>query len=362
MVHKAGIIGAGGVAGLGMIGQLDGMAKEQLRASHAGGYAAIDGIELVSIADVDTDSLTEFGDIWNISQEGQYQDYQNMLEEENLDVISVCTPTSLHYDHVSNVANSSCNPDVIWCEKPIADSVSDAKKMVEVCNDNQIELVVNHTRRFDDDIRQLRDLIQDQNLLGDIRAINMQFKRELLRNGTHYVDLAYFLTESNADCVTGFIIETNDQNDLLDVDIELNDFGGGGSILLDDDVFVTIDCTVSRSIWTGTIDITGTDGKVYINQSGQEWRYWEHVDDSFRETSLPDSIQGGTVPDLDQTFPNAVQHILDLLEGRDENRSPGTEAVHITEIIIGMFLSGYTGSHISLPLEQPLEDVEISSW
>ncbi|MFB6173893.1 MAG: gfo/Idh/MocA family oxidoreductase, partial [Halobacteriales archaeon] len=51
--YRAGIIGAGGIAGLGILGMHDeaDIGRKKFTASHAGGYAATDDIDLVAVAD-----------------------------------------------------------------------------------------------------------------------------------------------------------------------------------------------------------------------------------------------------------------------------------------------------------------------
>jgi hypothetical protein len=61
-------------------------------------------------------------------------------------------------------------------------------------------------------------------------------------------------------------------------------------------------------------------------------------------------------------FENAASHLVALLDGEAENRSPGRDAVHVLEILVAMFVSHYTGSRLALPLDRPLRDVEITSW
>jgi hypothetical protein len=50
MTYTAGIIGTGGIAGMGILGMHDAeeIGWRKVRASHAGGYAGTEGIELVA--------------------------------------------------------------------------------------------------------------------------------------------------------------------------------------------------------------------------------------------------------------------------------------------------------------------------
>jgi predicted dehydrogenase len=95
MPYSAGLIGAGGVAGTGFIGTRDLTDKEQVRSTHAGGYDAASGINLVAVCDTNVETLREFGDLWGIPETHRYEDHQEMLGEEQLDVVSICTPTFL---------------------------------------------------------------------------------------------------------------------------------------------------------------------------------------------------------------------------------------------------------------------------
>lgn len=364
MTYKAGIIGAGGIAGLGILGLHDqeDIGRKKFTASHAGGYHSTNKIELVAVADVDNEKLNTFGDAWDIDPTRRYLGHQSMLGTEDLDIISVCSPSYLHHDHVVDAARSAAAPDVIWCEKPIASNVSDAERMSEVCNETNTELVVNHSFRFTDKLQQLRALFKE-NHFGEIKSISGVFRRELLRNSTHLLDTIIFLMDDQASEVSGYINSENDAVDALGGDQRVDDAGGGGTVVMEDGTFITVDCTVARDISSMCLHFIGTEGKLYLNNDDGEWRYWELRDGEHVETSLPgiDRAWSWEV-DYEQAFPNAARHLVNLLEGQTENRSTGSEATRSLEIIIGFYLSHYTGSRISMPLEAPLRDVTIISW
>jgi predicted dehydrogenase len=94
MSYRAGIIGTGGIAGMGIFGMHDEerIGKEKIRASHAGGYEATEEVDLVAVADVDEGKLRQFGEAWGIPEDRQYVGHEAMLAAEDLDAVSVCTP------------------------------------------------------------------------------------------------------------------------------------------------------------------------------------------------------------------------------------------------------------------------------
>lgn len=365
MTYKAGIIGAGGIAGMGILGMHDEdqIGTERIRASHAGGYEANDDIELVAIADINAEKRTTFGDAWDISPDRRYEDHNAMLDSEDLDVISVCTPSLLHADHVIAAANSEASPDVIWCEKPIASCIADAESMIAVCEETDTELVVNHSFRFTSKQQRLRDYIQNDDLLGDVQAVTAQFRMELLRNSTHLIDTLVQLLDTRAAHVSGYLSGENEAAESLDVTRRVDDTGGGGFVVMEDGTFVTLDCTIPRESSSMTYQFIGSSGKLYLNNDDGEWRYWALEDGTHVETQLSD-IDGAWTWDEDYTesFANATAHIVEILNGSAENRSSGREAIRSLEIIVALYLSHETGAHISMPLARPLREIEITSW
>ena len=365
MTYRAGIIGTGGIAGMGILGMHDeeDIGQKKVRASHAGGYSATEGVELVAVADVDETKLERFGDAWEIPPDRRYVGHESMLAAEDLDLVSVCTPSYLHADHVVDAAESAAEPGLIWCEKPIASSVSDAEEMVAVCDETDTELLVNHSFRFTTKLQQLRDLIQSEDLLGDVHAVATQFRMELLRNSTHLLDTLVYLLDTRAERVSGYVTGENEAVDSLEAGEHVDDAGGGGFVVMDDGSFVTIDCTIPREASSMTLQFVGSEGKLYLNNDDGEWRYWRLEDGTHIEDDLP-GIDGAWTWDEDyrDAFANAAADAAAVLDDSTENPSTGEEATRSLEIIVGFYVSHYTGGQVSVPLARPLRDVTITSW
>ncbi|ESP89996.1 Gfo/Idh/MocA family protein [Candidatus Halobonum tyrrellensis] len=365
MTYHAGIIGTGGIAGMGILGMHDEdrIGTERIEASHAGGYDAAEGVELVAVADVDREQLDRFGEAWGIPDDRRYDGHEAMLAAEDLDVVSVCTPSFLHDSHVVDAARSAADPSLVWCEKPVASSVAAAERMVAACEETGTELLVNHSFRFTEKLQTLRRLMDEEGVLGEVHSVSTQFRMELLRNSTHLLDTLVYLLDARAETVSGYITGENEAIDSLDAARDVDDAGGGGHVVMDDGTFVTVDCTIPRADSSMTLQFVGSEGKLYMNNDDGEWRYWELVDGDHVETPLP-GIDGAWTWDDDyrRAFANAADHVVDLLDGTAENRSTGREAARSLEIIVGFYLSHYTGGRISMPLEPALRDVEITSW
>jgi len=354
--YRAGIVGAGGVAGMGIFGADNtAVGLEPEDASHAGGYADADGVELVAIADVDADARRRFGEAWKIPESGRYDSHERMLEGEDLDVVSVCTPSMLHRDHVVDAAEIG-DPAVIWCEKPLACSVGDAEEATAVCRGEGVELVVNHSRRFMGETREIRGAVRD-GLLGDVRTAAGASSMELLRVGTHVVDLLVFLLGERAAEVSGHVTGENESAEHL-ADRRVDDAGGGGFVRTQAETFLTFDGVASRDIAPSYCRLVGSEGRLVSDDRG--WSYFERTGDGeFAQADLP---TGGAEDDYEQSFVNAAEHAVALADGESENLSPGEEACHTLEILLGFYVSAETGGRVSVPFEAPLKDVTVTSW
>ncbi|MBM6838838.1 Gfo/Idh/MocA family oxidoreductase, partial [Clostridium saudiense] len=75
-----------------------------------------------------------------------YEDYKKMLDEQpEIDVVIIATESGYHADIAINCMNR--NKHVI-VEKPMAMSIEDAEKMIEVARKNNVKLSVGHQKYF----------------------------------------------------------------------------------------------------------------------------------------------------------------------------------------------------------------------
>jgi predicted dehydrogenase len=176
------------IIGLGQIGnQFDDDPKRTAIWTHAGAYSAVPAVELIAGADPDETRLQRFMDGRNVK--AGYCDYQEMLHKEAIDLLSVCSPTELHYAMV--LAGVQAGVKAIFCEKPLASTVDEGLIMVEACRSAGIVLAVNHTRRWESIYLQAKRLI-DEGVIGRIESISGHYPGKVFTMGTHLFDLMRF--------------------------------------------------------------------------------------------------------------------------------------------------------------------------
>ena len=91
MVYRCAIIGLGRIG----CGFDDNLVKNQIN-THAGAYQFNKKTKLVALCDIDKVKLKKYGKKFKIKK--LYSNYKEMLKNEKLDCISICTLADSHYD------------------------------------------------------------------------------------------------------------------------------------------------------------------------------------------------------------------------------------------------------------------------
>ena len=115
--------------------------------AHAQGLVGLDNSTLVAACDLVQEQLDSFQEHWKDTWPTIAQDtsHKDMLEKEDLDIVTVATSDHRHADLVVDAAEAGVKG--IFCEKPLATSMEDADRMIQACEGSGTVLVVDHSRR-----------------------------------------------------------------------------------------------------------------------------------------------------------------------------------------------------------------------
>ncbi|MFW6007499.1 MAG: Gfo/Idh/MocA family protein [Halanaerobiales bacterium] len=143
-----------GVVGVGNIGQ----------SAHLPSYDSLEAVELVAICDINEERLANIAEEYNIKTEHTYTDYNKMYKKEDLDVVSVCTPTSSHHELTISALNADMH---VLCEKPTAMNTEEVVEMSKLAEEKEKVLAIGFNNRFRLEAQTLKKHINKGNL-GDI--------------------------------------------------------------------------------------------------------------------------------------------------------------------------------------------------
>lgn len=106
----------------------------------------VQGISISAGADVNEKTLTGFGESFGCS--ALFRDYRKMIASDLVDAVCVALPTHLHKAAVMTAAKAGIH---VFCEKPMARTLSDCDAMIEACDRAGVVLMIGHVRRYDAD-------------------------------------------------------------------------------------------------------------------------------------------------------------------------------------------------------------------
>lgn len=79
-----------------------------------------------------------------------YENYDSIADNSDIDVIYVVLPPSMHAEYTIRAANAGKH---VWCEKPMAPSVTDCEAMINACKDNKVKLSIGYRCQHDPNIQ-----------------------------------------------------------------------------------------------------------------------------------------------------------------------------------------------------------------
>ena len=121
---------------------------------HLGEYSNHPAVEIVAVCDTVKERAKEMALQYEATA---YTSYEELLETEELDAVSVCLPNYLHAPVSIAALNAGCH---VLCEKPMATSREEAEAMIKVAEANNKKLMIAHNQRFVASHVKARDLIE----------------------------------------------------------------------------------------------------------------------------------------------------------------------------------------------------------
>ncbi|MFC1517603.1 Gfo/Idh/MocA family protein [Candidatus Margulisiibacteriota bacterium] len=115
--------------------------------------------ELVALCDLDLARAKERNTPPNVKI---YQNYNEMLLKEDVDVVNIMTPSGMHTEHAIDIINKFKKHLVI--EKPMCLDIKLGKELIEKAKTNNVELFIVHQNRFNKAVQKIRSAVNDHSL------------------------------------------------------------------------------------------------------------------------------------------------------------------------------------------------------
>ena len=354
---KAGVVGCGGIA----------------EGKHVPAIKKVKDVEIVALCDIIPERMDKFEKNFELTGVKKYEDYNEMLKAEKLDVVYVLTPNSSHAPISIAAMEAGCN---VMCEKPMAKTTAEAKAMVDCANKTGKILTIGYQNRYRQDSLYMKRAC-DRGDLGEIYFARAHAVRRrgvptwgvfldaekqgggpLIDIGTHALDLTLWLLDNyKPKSVRG-----NVYRKLADQTETGNAFGDWDpkEFTVEDSAFAFItmenDATiVLESSWAlNTLDVDEAKATLCGTKAGGDMKDGlriNKVDMNKQITIKPDLGSGGVdffsggesqePADIEQkTFINAVL-------GKGELTVKPEQAFAVTQILEAIYESSATGKEVT---------------
>lgn len=316
-----------------------------------------DNIELIAVCDTNAETLSNHTEEYSVPG---YQNLEEMLKSEQLDLVALCTPSGIHTDQAVTAAEYGVH---VMTEKPMATRWQDGVRMVRACDEAGVRLFVVKQNRRNSTLQLLKRVVEEKRF-GKIHMVHLnvfwtrpqEYYDQAKWRGTwefdggafmnqasHYIDLLDWLI-GPVDKVQAMMSTTRD--------IEVEDTGvmnvrwRNGAL---GSMSVTM-LTYPKNL-EGSITILGEKGTVRIGGVAvndiQHWEFDEPRD--YDEKIKTANYETTSVYGFGH--PLYYKNVVDVMRGEAEPETDGREGLKSLEMLIAAYLSARDGKTISLPLE-----------
>lgn len=314
-------------------------------------------IELAAVCDIDPATLEQHKERYRVSG---YARLEDMLNNERLDLVALCTPSGLHAEQAIVAARHGVH---VMTEKPMATRWQDGVRMVKACDEAGVRLFVVKQNRRNTTLQLLKRAVQEKRF-GRIHLvhINVFWTRPqsyydqakwrgtwefdggaFMNQASHYVDLLDWLI-GPVEKVQAMVSTTRD--------IEVEDTGvlnvkwRNGAL---GSMSVTM-LTYPKNL-EGSITILGEKGTVRVGGVAvNEIQIWDFAEPRDYDAQIQ-AASYETTSVYGFGHPLYYKNVIDVLRGEAEPETDGREGLKSLEVLIAAYLSARDGTMVSLPLE-----------
>lgn len=262
---------------------------------HARNYADMPDVKLVAVCDLNQELAQTTAKKFSCKA---YADYKEMLDREEIKVVSIAVPTKLHKEVALECMERSID---ILVEKPIAANIPDAEEMIAKAKEKRCILQVGHIERFNPAVQKLKEVIKEGRL-GEVSSIiarrvgtvpiQVRDTNVIIDLAVHDIDIINYLFESQPEKILGNLGKAmvEKKEDYAEIFLKYGKRSG----------FIQVNWITPIKI--RNLSVTGSKGYAELNYLTQELvvyesNYTKEMVDEYGDYvikfGLPDKIQVG---------------------------------------------------------------------
>ena len=325
------------------------IASGRIARSHGQGWTECNRTEIVAIADSHPEALESYAQDFNVKN--QYLDYREMMEKEDLDIVSVCSWNPQHAE--MTIAAAVHKPQAILCEKPMACSLGEAEAMMIACERNEVKFAIGHQRRFHSSWQEARRLLQD-GAIGEPRRLWSSVRAGMLNTGTHCIDFQLFvLGNPQVEWVMGSVERKTDHY-LFGHRVEDRCCGLIG-YPNDVEGVIENEVPISGGLYQVGATVYGSDGMMEVNDNSLKYMVPDKAGWQVFEPTEKNRTGYGSA------FTSQAYAICDWIDGKiDDYPGQAKYGKAALEIMMAVYESARMHERVRLPLETRANPLDVA--
>ncbi|MBB6401739.1 UDP-N-acetylglucosamine 3-dehydrogenase [Methanococcus maripaludis] len=274
-------------------------------------------VNLVGLSDMNQVRLNDVSEEFHTKSFSNYMD----LLDENLDAVSIVVPTFLHKEVALPFIKKGIS---VLIEKPIADTLENAKEIIEEAEKNNVILSVGHVERFNPAVLKLKEHIE-KGSLGDI--VTMTAKRVgpmttriadagvILDLAVHDIDVMAFLANSKVKNIHALAKNVkHPNNNAEDYALIISSF--------ENNINGIIEVNRLTPHKTRTLNVVGTNGIAYLDYMNQDLTLY---DEEWVKTAKINK---------EEPLKKEIFHFIDCVQNKKKPIVTGLDGIHALETAI----------------------------
>jgi UDP-N-acetyl-2-amino-2-deoxyglucuronate dehydrogenase len=328
--------------------------------THAEAVETVADAELVACADLDADAAAEFADTYDCRA---YTDTTEMVEDADVDALSVCTPSGTHAEVTVEAARAGAH---VLCEKPLDVYADRIDRMIAVCAEADVTLAGVFQKRTHESAQRAKRAVEDGEigdlLLGDahVKWFRSQAYYDsggwrgtrdmdggvMLNQAIHSIDTLQWLAGGveAVQATTGRLARDMECEDTVALTLEFETGALG-----------TVSATAATKGGTDRIELNGTEGSIELGPEGiREFAVGTGEQSPYSaETESRDPVADGDagVPDSAEFGTAHAAVVADFVAALRAGRQPAVparEARAAVDVVLAAYESAERGERVEL--------------
>jgi UDP-N-acetyl-2-amino-2-deoxyglucuronate dehydrogenase len=338
-----------GIVGCGAIGPI-----------HADAIAMTERARLVAVCDVVPERADE---VASAHRAKAYYDYPEMLRDQDIEIVCVCTPSGMHSAMGIEAAKARKH---VLTEKPIDITLKATDALIAACRAQEVKLGVIFQHRYDEGAIEIKKAIETarfgklllcdayvkwyrmQSYYDDVPwhgTVDMDGGGAIINQSIHFVDLLRWLAGDVAavQAKTATVAHKMEGEDL---GVAILEYANGAMGVIEG----------STAIYPGLsekVEIHGQKGTAVLE--GAQVTSWQIQGEQERKTGPLEepTWKSGAADPKNVAIAGHAAQIAEMIASIENDREPavtGEEGRAALEIVLAIYESSKTGARVSLPL------------